>query len=699
MNKLKGKLSFIPIACLVFIMASLSALDTKAQSNEDDAIKVIALPYEGQILLRWAPNSPAAWQLLNKYGYRLERVTMMRNGKALKQPETMVLWETPHTPAPVAEWEELADKDNFAGVAAQAIYGETFELSDNYRSDMVSVINKSRELEQRFSFALFSADMSVEAAEKSALYYKDTHVKAGERYLYRVHSAVPEENLPIATGIVYTGLDEEIPLPTPQTPTAEFSDFMVSLEWDREIYSGTYTAFEIQRATVGGEFKDISEIPFVSASSDPSKAHLMHVIDSLPQNNVEYRYRIRGVTPFGQKGPFSDEVTGIGRDKLIARPAIVSGNALKDMVVLKWEFDERYLYQIEKFQLLRAENDKTAFTLLKDNLDLEKGSIIDDHPLPTNYYQIKAIGKYTQEVFSMPYMVLLIDSIPPSIPQGITGKMDTTGLVTLNWKPNTEKDLYGYRVFRSNFEQQEYVQVTNAALKDTVFYDTLARNNLTPKIYYKVVAVDTHYNPSEYSESAAVKRPDFTPPVSAVLTAIRPGEGDITLTWVPGSSADSKDQLIYRQSNTEARWALVQVLTAQDTTWQDLGVDQELTYQYTIITVDESGLESPPAQPLSASPLPRKVQRGIGKLFYTQKEEEPSITLGWEYDQPGVERFIIYRSVGEAPITPLGSINSDQQKYTDQELKKGEVYRYQVGAVFTDGSSSALSEEVVLKVN
>ncbi|MBL3658569.1 fibronectin type III domain-containing protein [Fulvivirga sediminis] len=699
MNKLKGILIGMRIVCLSLIIVSLAVLKAKSQNNEGDAIKVIALPYDGQILLRWAPNSPVAWQLLNKYGYRLERVTMMRNGKALKQPETIVLWDSPHMPAAVADWEELADRDNFAGVAAQAIYGETFELSDNYRSDMVSVINKSRELEQRYSFALFAADMSVEAAEKSALFYKDTSVKAGERYLYRVHSAVPEEKLSINTGIVYTGLDEEIPLPTPQKPAAEFSDLMVSLEWDRDIYSDTYTAFEIQRAQVGGEFKDVSDIPFVSASSDPSQGHIMHVIDSLPQNNVEYRYRIRGVTPFGQKGPYSNEISGIGRDKLIARPSIVSGNAFNDMVVLKWEFDERYLYQIEKFQLLRAENDKTSFTLLKDDLDLEKGSIIDDNPLPTNYYQIKGIGKYTQEVFSMPYMVLLIDSIPPVVPQGVSGKMDTTGLVTLNWTPNTEKDLYGYRVFRSNFENQEYIQITKAALKDTVFYDTLSRNNLTPNIYYKVVAVDTHYNPSGYSESAAIKRPDFTPPVSAVLTGIKPGEGNITLTWIPGSSEDAKDQLIYRQSNTEARWALMQVLAAQDTTWQDSGVNTELTYQYTIITIDESGLESTPAQPLSASPLPRKVQRGIGKLFYSQKEDEQSITLGWEYDQPGVERFIIYRAVGEAPITPLGSVNSDQKKYTDNELKKGEVYRYQVGAVFTDGSSSALSEEVVLKAN
>ena len=40
----------------------------------------------------------------------------------------------------------------------------------------------------------------------------------------------------------------------------------------------------------------------------------------------------------------------------------------------------------------------------------------------------------------------LYDETPPAVPVKLTGKIDSTGIVRLEWKANTKKDLGGYHV-------------------------------------------------------------------------------------------------------------------------------------------------------------------------------------------------------------------------------------------------------------
>ena len=271
MNIFKHQLNiWKPLSLLMLLLAV--AVTSYGQEKADEAkaaIKVAARAGANNILLRWAPNDPVAWQLLNKYGYKIDRVTLMRKGKALPTPELVNLYQGAIKPDPLASWEQLVDEDKYAAIAAQAIYGETFEMSEDYRQDIVQVINKSRELEQRFSFALFAADMSAATAKKSALSYTDEQVKAGERYLYRVYSAAPESLIKVDTGYYYIGLADYQELPAPVAPEAEFADLSVMLKWNRMHHADTYTAYEVERSEDGKNYKPISDLPLIN-SEPPS---------------------------------------------------------------------------------------------------------------------------------------------------------------------------------------------------------------------------------------------------------------------------------------------------------------------------------------------------------------------------------------------------------------------------------------------
>ncbi|MFM7853901.1 MAG: hypothetical protein ACKO96_18755, partial [Flammeovirgaceae bacterium] len=170
-----------------------------AQNVVQPSIKVIVRSFEDSIILRWAPNTPFAWQLLNQYGYRIERYTVVRDSVVLKDKPQKILMNG-LKPFELTRWEPYAKKDNMVAIAAQAIYGKSFTVSNNKSMSMGDVINLSREQESRFSFALFACDVSTAAATLSGLRWVDKDVKKNEKYLYRVYSLVPENELKINFG-------------------------------------------------------------------------------------------------------------------------------------------------------------------------------------------------------------------------------------------------------------------------------------------------------------------------------------------------------------------------------------------------------------------------------------------------------------------------------------------------------------------
>ncbi len=665
-------------------------------------IRIIASAAHGQIRLRWAPNSPVAWQLLNRYGYWLERFTLTRKGNTIENPQGRKLVSTPLRPAPLEHWEEPAEVNDFAAIAAQAIHGETFELSEGYSSDIVQVINKSRELEQRFSFALFSADMSATVALRSGLSFTDNDARENERYVYRVYSAAPAGTLELDTGYVYIGLEDEVALPRPERPEAEFGDLSVMLKWNSARHRDIYTAYRVERSDDGGKtYRSITDLPITNtAPSNGRPDRFMYKADSLPRNNREYFYRVAGITPFAETGPASEPVSGIGRDEMGANPAITKGEVLAGQAVkLEWFFDERYNGQLKGFRLSRAESARGKYNTVTDNIPIGSREVHDRAPLTTNYYKLTALGRYGQEVSSMPYLVQLIDSIPPSPPLELTGKVDTTGLVTLNWKANTEKDLLGYRVFRSNFEGDEFTQVTVSPVEGTVFYDTLAARAITDRVFYKVTAVDRHYNPSVFSAAAGLERPDIVPPVPPVFKEVKVLKEGIQLSWHPSSSSDVEEHLLYRRRAGTGKWSLVKVFGANDTTRSYL--DAEAAFgahqEYTMIARDGAKLESRPATPVRARRLGREPRMGIEKLS-SKYVADKGVRLTWEHRAEGVLRYVIYRSSGDIGLSPLGNIRAPAGGFMDGNVTEGENYRYRVMAIFADGARSGLSEEVKVTI-
>ncbi len=135
---------------LFWLPNRLEAQDENSTATEiRPKVELIARPLKDSILVRWAPNNSLLWEDANKYGYMLERITLIRDGQLLSAPERKRLTQTPIMPLPLIVWERAVKSNKYAAIAAQALYGETFEMAKKSAADLYSVITKVKERDTR----------------------------------------------------------------------------------------------------------------------------------------------------------------------------------------------------------------------------------------------------------------------------------------------------------------------------------------------------------------------------------------------------------------------------------------------------------------------------------------------------------------------------------------------------------------------
>jgi fibronectin type 3 domain-containing protein len=331
-------------------------------------------------------------------------------------------------------------------------------------------------------------------------------------------------------------------------------------------------------------------------------------------------------------------------------------------------------------------------------LPVTERTYTDQSDQTTNYYRVVAIDQGNEPHPAFPYLVLLIDSIPPVIPAGLNGKIDSVGIVSLNWDNNKEHDLLGYRVFRANHRNDEFSQITKDPIKKNQFVDTINVKTLTQKVYYKIQALDQHFNPSDFSEILELKRPDKIPPVQAVFTEIESDENGIKLSWVCSSSDDVEKHVLYRSSGAAELWNVIQVFNMSDsiTSFNDTITIPGMLYQYTLLAVDEGGLESEPAKPVSMKAFKRKIRPRVEDIKFKADRDNKLIYISWEYPYNGVERFLIYRSMNDDPINLYQGVDKTIFEFEDKKLKANNKYTYRIKVIYSDGTQSAFSEAFVV---
>ncbi len=659
--------------------------------NTKPQVALLARSYQDSVILRWAPNNPIVWKHGNNVGYTIERIRVRLNGDldtlSGKTPILLAMRKA----WPLDDWEPIATKDRLAAIAAQSLYGDSFVVSDQ-KGETSSIKNQIDEQQNRFSFSLMCADQSPIVATAMGLRFTDATIKKGEEYLYRVYVTDTLANYPIDTGMVFINPAVIIKLPKPDSVKIEFGDKTAILNWETFYLTRIYNNYSIERSDDGGKtYFQPNSVQYVDI--DQGKSNLSstsYYMDSIPVNYHEFYYRIRGITPFGDFGPYSTPVSGQGYEEGGLYVPAISAEINDSTIRVVWDYPEQFLDKILGYNILRASSLKSPFSYLTNGiLSPKTNSFIDNNPLPVNYYKVEVILLNGKTIASFEALGQLKDDTPPAPPSEINGVITEDGIVSITWKNNEEPDLFGYRVYRANNLSDEFIQVTIDAVKEPSFKDSINIKVLNEDIYYKIMALDNHFNPSDLSIAVKLQRPDIVPPSAPAIYEVKSFQDSIRIEWYRSSSSDVVSYLLFREYNQE--FELIAELDSLASYFVDTKVVKGETYGYYLQAKDDAGLTSESAI-IIADVLDDGTRPSIKKLKSDINFEEKKIILTWQYES--VDRFLIYKSKEDSPLRLASSVDGNQFHFADAQIVSGNMYNYAVKAIFKNGAESNLSKPI-----
>ncbi len=701
------------------------------EGPRDAHIAVMTRADRDSIVLRWAPSKAGAWIETNKFGYVLDRVTLDSKGKVV--PGTLHRMSVnPLKPWPLDEWKARAARDNkFAAIAAQALDGSSFKENTNAPPG-VAISNSADELQGRFGFALFAADMDQLTATGLALRYADHDVKAGEQYVYRLHLSVRDTMYHIDTAYaVASAATRELP-PPPLDLTAEGFDRHVTLKWKDYPPGLAYSAFNVYRSDDGGTtYRRLNSNPVVTPYREGFREKLLpNYTDTTAVNYQKYRYQVRGITPFAEESKPA-EIAAFATDQtppprpVIGKPEQIGRHAVK----ISWQMPDSSS-EIAGFVVSRSADNMEGYVPITVSLpsvkppkgkqkqppvDVERQtkdimrqlippqarSYVDTAATSAEpYYMVGAVDTAGNLAQSLPAYAAVIDSLPPKMPTGLAGTIDSNGVVRLHWHLGPEPNIIGYRVVWANDPSHEFTQRTPRPVKDTVFIDTINIHTLTHKIYYRIAAVNDRFIHSPLSPMLALRRPDVVPPGAPVFTNVTVSDSAVNLWWAPSSSDDVRRQVLYRRRAGEEKWNTLASLEPVRSMYRDTAVVKRTMYEYTMYAEDSAGLHSQFAVPVQGRPYDTGLRPGIEGLSGVYDQKANTIRLTWAYPKAPKEKYwyLVYRAYGANQLMQYKSVESKGRVFVDTDLVGKGKYQYAVRVQTTGGGASPLSQAITVDV-
>lgn len=662
-------------------------------------VMVNARAQKDKILLRWAVNSPVEWQKANKKGFVITRTTVLRDGIILPKPEKILLTPKALVPEPFDSWLDMVQKDNNAAIIAQSIYGESFEVTAAKEGELSKIVSMADELDQRFTFALYAADMSFEGAVKAGWGFVDTNVKKNEVYAYQVSVF---ETPKVKESSYVIGLKDYTALPAPTDFIAVPDDKKVMLSWDYETFKRIYTSFMVEKSTDGINYAPISNTALVNLNDKeehPSKT--MYYVDTLSVNNKAYHYRLYGITSFGEKGEITKPITATGIAAIVTSARLIDYNIINSNEVnLEWDYPKESESFIQGYEINLADNDKGPYKVVSKIISPSERKLnYKENLFPSNYFTISVVGKNNQRLTSQSMLVQPVDSIPPAKPIGLEGVIDSLGTVKLKWKPNQEKDLRGYRILKANNPDEEFVDIYHKSYESTTFKDSVSLKMTNSKVYYRIAAEDLRFNISEPSDVLVLDKPDKIPPAAPIFKDYDNKDGKVHLKWIRSYSEDVVGYSLRRREKGQEKWLEIKQINDTIQEFTDDRVENKKTYQYAIQAKDRSNLWSSldhsviTVQVLDFTPV-----KMISFLEGIPDRENKKIILTWDYNKSKdkVTGLSIYKNVKGSPPTLWKELNGDVFTLDDKNLKINMEYEYHL--VPNLESNSPAKEEVLTVV-
>ncbi|MGL5890038.1 MAG: fibronectin type III domain-containing protein [Bacteroidia bacterium] len=648
---------------------------------------VRAAVYKDTAFIRWVPANYDVWKAGIVQGYRVERFTLDAYMDLDENPvgKGTQLTAEPVKPLPQtdANWTSLKQREPYASLVFEEIYKSKPLPADAAKRKTAQEIS--------FGYSMKACDYSPEVAAAHGLLLKDASIVPGEVYVYIV---TVNNSLRYKQGMGKANPKQNA-APAVEKLSIRGGNRFAMLGFDAAASRSAYAGYIIERSADNVRFERINKNLLVFAVSDAetNKTELFYK-DSLPQNGRTYWYRVRGYSYFGFEGAPSPAVKVKGREEWTLYPEIDSSySADNKTAVIRWKIPAAMNQaQLRNFAVLRGNNAGGPFVQINKGTALPPGTatFTDTAPAFTNYYIIAAVSTDGDTAFSYPALVQLADEQAPAVPQNLKGTVDSSGVVRLNWDAVKDADMRGYRVFRCNSLQEEFVEITTQLITENQFRDSITTQTLTRNVFYTVRAVDRVYNNSENAKTAQLKRPDKIAPVAPVFLSAVHNDSAIVLKWIRSNSSDVREVKLIRTAGRQPE-TVVKTMQAADTAtvFTDANAAAGADYIYKLVCTDSSGNSSTAVSPqVIFRPRIRPAVKDVNVQLNAEKKQ---VEINWTAPSEAVDRYIIYRASENQPLRTYETLPGNVKTFTDKQISPGNEYQYRIKAIYKNGAESVLS--------
>lgn len=678
-NTMKRKtITILLFAVLIFI--------SSIKSNAQQFIAAEAFVKDNKVYLRCVPNNNNTLNDIKEKGVTIKRIPWEQSSlpdTSDFKSATAVFYIAPLA-ANDTNWIQYIKTKEAAGF----LYNLLYKPSNN----------KAEGIDMVFGLAMLSCNFDVELAKAVGLFYTEEKLPKA-KYAYLIQPTEKKLTAKIKPAILLVNSAINNQLKNIDTLKIEARRKNITLSWNEERLQNDYTGYFIERSGDGKKFTQLNQQPHIQVQSqyEENKKYIYYN-DTLPEYGKPYYYRVRGLSMFGFSGNYSNVVKCTGIKPLIVFPQMDSTRLLNDSILqIHWHLPKGFnTDELKGFDVYRSKKSDIGFVKLNKKLLPENTNTYTDlNPNKLNYYKVLAYNTAGDSAYSYPLMGIVPDKTPPVIPLGFKGKVDTSGRVLLMWKPNHEKDLKGYRIFRNNDVNEERVEITKYIITDTIFKDSITLETLTEDVYYFITAVDEVYNNSSYSPAIKLKRPDKIKPVAALFKEVIHSDTTIVVKWINSTSKDAERYELWRNYGNKPL-EKIKEWKASDSLSEfiDTPLEYAVYYQYQLKVVDDDGNFS-----MSTSAVhyfDARVRKPIKKITYIINRENNTITLRWEYPEKDLYSFAIYKAKKGEPLKIIKTVKGNVFSYEDKELSVGNEYEYYIKANFNSGAESYIS--VPLKI-
>jgi uncharacterized protein len=702
---------YILIITILFCCQSIFA-----QVDSSKRLSAMKRSYNNKIVLRLFPSNPSSLLVGNKKGYKVQRADFAQGDIAslnyadIKNPVSIRITEDSGVSYIINKKITDTLELKMAGLA----YGLTEQNALPQKGDVLadgvsSLKDKQQDESMKFFMVNIACNKSKLASIILGLWIEDEQVELGKTYAYRV-KINDEKNDWFYIKVTCENFNPNYLLNERNIKLNE-GDTKVDFNFP-EGYD--YYAFNIDRSNFTKDaYKRMNKEPIVKINPTGTVGKVDYTFgDSSLTNYKKYFYKVWVNTPFGDEMLFAD-FAAMPRDKTApTMPAIKTANHVNPaQVEIKWEMEDKINGDLKGFTVKRGSKNEGPFTQITQKaLPSNARTFIDEsfEKNGENYYVLEAVDTAGNKIESYPAYVTLIDSTPPAIPVVAKATIDSVGKITIKVKPNTEKDFMGYQLLKANAEDHEF-SVEQETFKDSlgattfVLYDSTTLQSLTPKIYYKLVAFDTHYNQSEPSQVIILKRPDTIAPVSPIITNYKVADTTVTIVFVNSSSDDVVANYLLRKEVGKQKFDTI--FTNKENTiekFKDKKFIGGKEYEYTMVAKDEGNLFSKKSRSLFIKTLlNNELPVPIIQAVFNEKQKAVTINykLNGQLKSKKATIEIYRRTAIDADWVILKAVAVDINKpIIDEKLPNTTSVFYIAKIVDENNNSSTFSKPIILNI-